>query len=256
VCSLALCLLILNGHVSLIELAVLIDDSPSHGVPTLAQLQAYDAARTESARQQVARLEAKEAAGISRDMSEAALQKRREREEKRKVKAPPKIPSSDKHVYNISISASSESLEWYNTAGNVYTTIAAAKEAGIWSYPATLHERALCGVFKSLWEQGLYMGGGIKFGGDFLVYPGLAFLACAARFVNKTLCYSILGDPLRYHSHFSAIVIDSPISVLRPMEIVAYGRLGTGTKKSHLLCGWDDENQDVTYYSIEWAGFG
>jgi tRNA-splicing endonuclease subunit Sen34 len=40
------------------------------------------------------------------------------------------------------------------------------------------------------------------------------------------------------------------------MEIVAHGRLGTATKKSHLLCGWDDEKKDVSYLSVEWAGFG
>lgn len=40
------------------------------------------------------------------------------------------------------------------------------------------------------------------------------------------------------------------------MEIVAHGRLGTATKKSHLLCTWDDANKEVSYLSIEWAGFG
>jgi len=40
------------------------------------------------------------------------------------------------------------------------------------------------------------------------------------------------------------------------MEIVAHGRLGTATKKAHLLCGWDDEKREVSYFSIEWAGFG
>lgn len=61
---------------------------------------------------------------------------------------------------------------------------------------------------------------------------------------------------MRYHSHFVATVHDSPESLLRPMEIVAHGRLGTATKKAHLLCGWNDENQEVSYFSIEWAGFG
>lgn len=79
------------------------------------------------------------------------------------------------------------------------------------------------------------MGGGIRFGGDYLVYP---------------------GDPLRYHSHFVATVSESPLAKLMPMEIVAHGRLGTATKKAHLLCGWDDEKQEVSYFSIEWAGFG
>lgn len=40
------------------------------------------------------------------------------------------------------------------------------------------------------------------------------------------------------------------------MEVVAHGRLGTATKKAHLLCGWDLESREVTYISIEWAGFG
>lgn len=64
------------------------------------------------------------------------------------------------------------------------------------------------------------------------------------------------GDPLRYHSHFVASVVESPHALLRPMEIVAHGRLGTATKKSHLFCEWNEKTQVVTYYSVEWAGFG
>jgi tRNA-splicing endonuclease subunit Sen34 len=40
------------------------------------------------------------------------------------------------------------------------------------------------------------------------------------------------------------------------MEIVAHGRLGTGTKKAHLMVSWDEEREVVDCYSIEWAGFG
>ena len=64
------------------------------------------------------------------------------------------------------------------------------------------------------------------------------------------------GDPLRYHSHFVVSVTMSPEAPIQPMEIVVHGRLGTGMKKSHLLCEWDEEDNCVTYYSIEWAGFG
>lgn len=53
-----------------------------------------------------------------------------------------------------------------------------------------------------------------------------------------------------------ATVVESPEGALRPMEIVAHGRLGTATKKSHLLCTWDDVKKEVSYLSIEWAGFG
>jgi tRNA-splicing endonuclease subunit Sen34 len=43
------------------------------------------------------------------------------------------------------------------------------------------------------------------------------------------------------------------------MEIVAHGRLGTATKKSHLLCMTKEYGEDeggVEYFSVEWAGFG
>ncbi|KAJ6546522.1 tRNA intron endonuclease [Mycena vulgaris] len=185
-------------------------------------------------------------------MSEEAIKKRKERELKKAAAgakaaeagldssvfspsehavAPP--PASDQ--YTVVIPASSTPFEWYNDSACLFTTIHSAKAAGIWEYPSTLYERAKCGVFRGLWEQGMYMGGGIKFGGDYLVYP---------------------GDPLRYHAHFSASVLESPTFALTPMEIVAHGRLGTVTKKSHLLCGWDDEKKEVSYLSIEWAGFG
>ena len=78
--------------------------------------------------------------------------------------------------YTISIPASSSSLEWYNSHQRshttVYTTLHEARGAGTWVYPSTLAERARCGVFKDLWKQGYFLGGGIKFGGEYLVYPG------------------------------------------------------------------------------------
>jgi tRNA-splicing endonuclease subunit Sen34 len=73
--------------------------------------------------------------------------------------------------YTISIPASSASLEWYSPK-QIYTSLLSAREAGVWTYPSTLAERARCGVFKDLWKQGYFMGGGIKFGGEYLVYPG------------------------------------------------------------------------------------
>lgn len=53
--------------------------------------------------------------------------------------------------------------------------------------------------------------------------------------------------------------------MIRPAEIVAWGRLGTGTKKAGLICCWDDgregerggEKEDkIEFYSLEWANFG
>jgi tRNA-splicing endonuclease subunit Sen34 len=268
---------------------VLIDDPQAHPEPSIPELQRWATERTASIKHQTALSEAKgakESATSGRAMTEAAIQKRKEREGKRVAEAAEAAASSDRPSplldplkantpslspspqpetpalgapatsastsYTVVIPASSLSFEWCNSERCTYTTIASAKAAGIWEYPSNLHERAKCGVFRGLWEQGYFMGGGIKFGGDYLVYPGLP---SQLRSPDSRLTL-IRGDPLRYHSHFAASVLDSPTSALRPMEIVAHGRLGTATKKAHLLCGWDDEKQDLSYLSIEWAGFG
>ncbi|KAG6874082.1 hypothetical protein C0995_006939 [Termitomyces sp. Mi166 len=270
------------------EFAVLIDDPTAHPQPGLQHLQNWDAEQQAGIERQIAMLEAKEAKENTKGyaMTVEALQKRQAREEKRAAKAKlaqesgelgslsamlslesPAVTAPSSSVnetsesksassagHTVVIPTSSTTLEWYNTDSScTYTTIAAAKEAGIWDYPSTLQERARCGVFRNLWERGYFMGGGIKFGGDYLVYPGL-FLE--VYLVEIKSDFWMLGDPLRYHSHFAASVLQSPASGLRPMEVVAHGRLGTATKKAHLLCGWDDEKKEVSYLTIEWAGFG
>lgn len=130
------------------------------------------------------------------------------------------------------------------------------------SFPRSVRDRALADTFASLQKNGLRMGLGPRFGGEWLVYP---------------------GDYLRYHAHFTSQVIvrDDPI---RPAELVAWGRLGTGTKKAGLICCWDDgiregkaakaqeggrdeakeedtgerkeKEGQVVFYSLEWANFG
>jgi tRNA-splicing endonuclease subunit Sen34 len=159
---------------------------------------------------------AKESARVnSRSMSEEALQKRRVREEKRlaqAAKAAEAATVSESHIsllvpesasaesgisagspvpessatvstsHTVVIPAVSSSLEWYNPDAHAYMTIEAAKADGVWDYPSTLEERARCGVFRNLWEQAYFMGGGIKFGGDYLVYPGT---------VLRSFCLSI-----------------------------------------------------------------
>ncbi|KAE9400778.1 tRNA-intron endonuclease catalytic domain-like protein [Gymnopus androsaceus JB14] len=250
--------------------AVFIDDAKAYPEPSPLQFQQWNAEQREYVKLQQTVLEAETAKPpevAQRAMSEEAIRKRKERELKRQQKAAelrkreqaedgtdagvsqsvfapteeagpsslrPSTPSLSA-VYNISVPAPSSSLNWYSPDSCAYSTVEAAKEAGIWDFPSNLSDRARYGVFKDLWDQGYFMGGGIRFGGEYLVYP---------------------GDPLRYHSHFCATVIESPTQVIHPMEIVAHGRLGTATKKTHLFCGWDDEKKIVSYLSIEWAGFG
>ncbi|KAL7283050.1 hypothetical protein ACG7TL_002474 [Trametes sanguinea] len=246
------------------ELAVLIDDPRAQWPASADALIRWNSERNESAKRQIAIAKAKDASEMAarHSMSEEAIRKRQEREAKRAAAArakalaeglsveetPISMPSSS-YVeprtatptntsvpsFTVTIPASSTEVEWYNPNAHAYPTLASAREAGVWTYPSTPYERAKCKVFQDLWEKGNFMGGGIKFGGDFLVYP---------------------GDPLRYHSHFVATVVESPAAPLTPMEIVAHGRLGTATKKSHLFCEWNEGTQEVTYYSVEWAGFG
>lgn len=174
----------------------------------------------------------------------------------------PASTSISTNIYNVVIPTTSTPLEWYRPTESSYSTIDEAREAGLWSYPSTAEERARCAVFRHLWEKGYYMGCGIKFGGEFLVYPG-SFVPCFseslilnAPFLQMNGLHFETGDPLRYHSHFTASVLTSSSTPIRPMEFVAHGRLGTATKKAHLLCTWDEASKKVDVYSLEWSGFG
>nr|CAG4648325.1 EOG090X0G6M [Moina brachiata] len=92
-------------------------------------------------------------------------------------------------------------------------------------------QRMKCLVFMDLWEKGYYMTSGQKFGGDFLVYP---------------------GDPIRFHSHYIAICVDSE-KKLSPYYVVSRGRLGTNVKKTVLLCSVTNCGK-INYQSLNWCG--
>ncbi|KAI0303493.1 hypothetical protein B0F90DRAFT_1626799 [Multifurca ochricompacta] len=267
------------------QLATIVHDPAAHHNPTPPQLETWDASRRRGIAHQLARQEreagrhkgeekgAQDAVAIQkRALREARRLKLAEAEEAKRpmntttgpvedhdvlasastpvlTSLPQPLPHSNapserassspapvtNAVYTISVPTTSDEFTWYDPALHTYETLDAARKANVWHYPVTEEDRARCEVFRDLWEKGYYMGGGSKFGGDWLVYP---------------------GDPLRYHSHLVATVQTSPSAPLRPMEIVAHGRLGTATKKVHLLCGWDSASQEVTYISVEWAGFG
>jgi hypothetical protein len=91
--------------------------------------------------------------------------------------------------------------------------------------------RMRCRVVADLHEKGYWVTAGVKFGGDFLVYP---------------------GDPHRYHSHFVAVIV-GPDQPILPHDIVSFGRLGTVVKKALVLCtvGADD---NVDYVTAVWKG--
>lgn len=76
-------------------------------------------------------------------------------------------------------------------------------------------------------------------------------LSCRRRLLNNALSFLSLpfrlGDPLRYHSHFTATVQTASNSTISTLELIASGRLGTAVKKAHLLCGvsLSDENKEI-----------
>ncbi|GAA6062257.1 hypothetical protein JCM10212_001771 [Sporobolomyces blumeae] len=139
--------------------------------------------------------------------------------------------------YTIVIDPTSSSYPWYDPelASTQYSTLEDAAAAKVWNYPTNALEQSRCGVFEDLWRKGYYMGGGLRFGGDFLVYP---------------------GDPLRYHSHFTLTVLSTPTSSISPLDLVAYGRLATAVKKAHLLASYDEDEHKAEFLSLEWAAFG
>jgi len=90
-------------------------------------------------------------------------------------------------------------------------------------------------LFAHIHSKGYFLSPGIRFGSDFMAYP---------------------GDPLRFHSHFLVVSKqwDEPINL---MDLIAGGRLGTGVKKSFVLGGAEPkkegEEKSVRTFCIEWA---
>ncbi|KAE8372041.1 hypothetical protein BDV26DRAFT_109627 [Aspergillus bertholletiae] len=91
-------------------------------------------------------------------------------------------------------------------------------------------------LFAHLHAEGYFLSPGLRFGCQYLAYP---------------------GDPLRFHSHFLVVSAEWD-EELDLMDIIAGGRLGTGVKKGFMIGGAEKENnvdeESVRTFSIEWAG--
>jgi tRNA-splicing endonuclease subunit Sen34 len=91
-------------------------------------------------------------------------------------------------------------------------------------------------LFAHLHDKGYFMGPGLRFGCEYVAYP---------------------GDPLRYHSHFlvTGHGWEDEIDLL---DIVGGGRLGTGVKKGYMIGGATPKDNgngtgEVRTFSFEWA---
>lgn len=102
----------------------------------------------------------------------------------------------------------------------------------------TLKLAAFCHLIRS----GYWLLPGLRFGGDFLAYP---------------------GDPLKYHSHHIVSTKGYDEDIL--LDVVNRGRLSTGVKKTWLVISSpgvsatdkpeDSVEMPVCTFSVEWAGF-
>jgi tRNA-splicing endonuclease subunit Sen34 len=177
------------------ELATIVHDPTAHHPATPTQLKSWDEQRQRDITQQIRDAERRKGEDRAADIDSAAAQKKRAEREARRAQAAKddddagvegaapsshspssSQPPANAAVYTVAVPTTSDALAWYSPDAHTYETLDAAREAGVWTYPATEEERARCEVFRDLWQKGYYLGGGGKFGGDWLVYPGACFL--------------------------------------------------------------------------------
>jgi len=88
-------------------------------------------------------------------------------------------------------------------------------------------------VYKNLWQRGFNLSCGIKFGCSFLAYAG-----------NIT----------DVHSYLSVLLIPFNFFFFNPKLVIAFGRIGTITKKFNILV-YFDEIFLVRYCSLRWNSY-
>ncbi|KAJ3229068.1 tRNA-splicing endonuclease subunit Sen34 [Chytriomyces hyalinus] len=88
-------------------------------------------------------------------------------------------------------------------------------------------------VFENLWERGYFLTSAVKFGGDFLLYP---------------------GDPLLHHASHVVVIVPME-SKLTPFDIISYARMGRNAKKRILLMQYRSETRTVSEMDLNWTGW-
>jgi tRNA-splicing endonuclease subunit Sen34 len=135
-------------------------------------------------------------------------------------------------IYTISVPTTSDTLAWYDSNNNndidndgddnperrhayTYETLDASRAAHVWSYPSNAEERARCEVFRDLWEKGYYMGGGSKFGGDWLVYPG----ACTRFYLFYLVSFSPFSSLTPRPQAIRCVIIHTLLPLCKPPRL-------------------------------------
>lgn len=89
-------------------------------------------------------------------------------------------------------------------------------------------------IFRYLVQRGFFVMPGLRFGCQFMAYP---------------------GDILRYHSHYNVTGFgwNEEFNIL---DIVNGGRLATAVKKCWVVGAQNPESEEMEVFSVEWAQFG
>lgn len=97
-----------------------------------------------------------------------------------------------------------------------------------WSFPSSKRDKLRYAVFRDLWERNYFLTTGVKFGGDYLAYP---------------------GDPHLFHAKFIVKCVES-LETVDQCDLVSWSRIGTATKKTLVLASLDHGGQ-VCYQSFQ-----
>jgi tRNA-splicing endonuclease subunit Sen34 len=143
-------------------------------------------------------------------------------------------PSSSRPDSPVSIRALASNAPWRVTPTISYHPSSLPQNTTQQPYPPVPSSYPL---YAHLHSRDYFLWPGLRFGCDYNVYP---------------------GDPLRFHSHFSAVSYEwnEEISMV---NLVGGGRLGTRVKKAFLIGGKDtatesQEGDGVRTFCIEWGG--
>ncbi|KAJ2156690.1 tRNA-splicing endonuclease subunit [Coemansia sp. RSA 552] len=107
-------------------------------------------------------------------------------------------------------------------------------EGDQFQWPQTDHDQLRFRLYRDFHNRGYYLTRGIKFGGDYLLYP---------------------GDPLRYHSSHVVSLLPNRTDKITPREIVTLGRVCTAVNKTRVLSSWNNDKDCFTHINLNWSGF-
>ncbi|CAG8522926.1 24192_t:CDS:2 [Dentiscutata erythropus] len=219
---------------------VLIDDEKSHLIPTKTQIEEFEKNKSENENQQLQDylcfIQEKRAKfqSLKKDKFKESDVKKTENNpandindsssQQRQTTSQLEHESSLIKAFapTTTIKTSSTSFAWYNDNDYCFDSLEVARLAGLWTWPSTPKEQYKYNIYCDLWNRGYFITSGIKFGGDYLLYP--------------------------------ATIIDMNKEI-SAMDIITFGRMGTAVKKSYMLCSWNTNEDKAVYVCIEWAGF-